>query len=104
MSVDISNLTTLREGVYWIMLNVVICFCFVWLLLVLVILNKLDIKLERFTICKNLGFVAENVLPVLGNACFLPIISIILDVYVCDKAHGDKPYSFSDSFLARDCY
>jgi hypothetical protein len=50
LSVDMSNFTTLREGVFWIILNVIISLCVVWLLLVLMILNRIDIKLERYTI------------------------------------------------------
>jgi hypothetical protein len=44
------------------------------------------------------------VLPVLGNSGFIPIVSIQLDVFICDTAYsenGDPDYT--DSILYRDC-
>ncbi|CAG9335814.1 unnamed protein product [Blepharisma stoltei] len=38
---------------------------------------------------------------ILGNLCFIPFVSVLLDVFVCDESIGD---SFTDSFLAKDCY
>ena len=70
----------------------------------MMIINKIDIRFSNFVICRSLGQIAENILPFLGNAAFLPIISIILDVYVCDEAYGDSPLTFSDTFLSRDCH
>lgn len=43
----------------------------------------------------------EFLLPVLGNLGFLPIISTLLNVFVCDESIGD---GFDESFLAKDCY
>jgi hypothetical protein len=104
ISVDISALVEMEEGVYWILLQCIIGLCGLWFVLVLMILQKIDIRLERFSICRDFTIVAENILPVLGNAMFLPIVSILLDVYICDKAVGDKPYKFTDSYLWRDCH
>jgi hypothetical protein len=90
-SVDMSNLVAIKEGFYWIILEAVLVICFIWALLCLMIVQKIDIRFERVSICKNLGLISDNVLPILGNAGFLPIISILLDVYICDEAVGDKP-------------
>lgn len=39
-------------------------------------------------------------MPILGNACFLPMVSILLSIFDCNKAVGDD---FNDSYLRRDC-
>ncbi|CAG9309840.1 unnamed protein product [Blepharisma stoltei] len=43
---------------------------------------------------------AEFALPFIGNACFLPIISILLSVFQCDQAIGED---LSQSFVRNDC-
>jgi hypothetical protein len=59
------------------------------MVLCLMIIEKIDLRFERISFCKSLGAIAENVLPIIGNACFLPIIYLILDVFICDEAHGE---------------
>jgi hypothetical protein len=41
-----------------------------------------------------------------GNVQFLPLISVLFDVFYCVKAHGADASSlyYSDSFMFRDCY
>jgi hypothetical protein len=41
----------------------------------------------------------------LGDQGFLPIVSILLDVFVCDEAYAsDGSPELTDSFLSRDCH
>jgi hypothetical protein len=44
---------------------------------------------------------AETALPIIGNAAFIPIISILLDVFICTESVGDK---YTDSYMDRDCF
>jgi hypothetical protein len=56
-------------------------------------------------VCRYLGQISEYLLPIIGDVGFLPIISILLDVFVCDQAYtesGDP--EMTDSILARDCH
>jgi hypothetical protein len=48
-SVDISKFTTLQDGGYWIVLNIVLVLCGLWLALVLMVIEKVDLKFERFS-------------------------------------------------------
>jgi hypothetical protein len=92
---------SLQEGVYWAILHVVYCLCFVWFITAIVIVLKLDIRLDNYWFCRNFGYYAEITLPVLSNSAFLPIMSILLDVNVCTESVGDN---YSDSYLDRDCH
>mmetsp|Transcript_6314 Transcript_6314/g.10947 ORF Transcript_6314/g.10947 Transcript_6314/m.10947 type:complete len:259 (-) Transcript_6314:1340-2116(-) len=44
-------------------------------------------------------------MPLLGNVLFLPIISILFDVFVCEEGHAkdEDDLEFGDSFMYRDC-
>jgi hypothetical protein len=39
------------------------------------------------------------VLPLIGNMCFIPIITFLLDIFVCDETTGDD---VDDAVLAKD--
>lgn len=99
--VDLEKLTSMDEGVYWIALNITLCIVGVWVFCGIVIIKKLDLKYENFYLCRNFGYYSENILGVIGNACFLPINSLLLDVFICTESVGDN---YTDSFLDRDCH
>ena len=42
-----------------------------------------------------------NLMPILGNLMFIPIISTLVNVFVCDKSLDD---TFEESILDKDCY
>jgi hypothetical protein len=45
--------------------------------------------------------VSDVLLPILVNAGFLPIVSYILELFICTESTGDDIY---DAFLYKDCY
>ncbi len=49
-SVDLGSLVEMKEGMFWLVLDVIITLCFTWLLLCLVVVKKIDIRFERFSI------------------------------------------------------
>jgi hypothetical protein len=44
-------------------------------------------------------------MPLLGNALFLPITSVLFDIFICEEAHSPikSELDYSDSFMFRDC-
>jgi hypothetical protein len=72
-----------------------------WVLMSIVIIWRIDLKFENSDFCVNFGMAAETALPVIGNAAFIPIISILLDVFLCTESIGDD---YTDSFMNRDCH
>mmetsp|Transcript_20451 Transcript_20451/g.38286 ORF Transcript_20451/g.38286 Transcript_20451/m.38286 type:complete len:1155 (+) Transcript_20451:87-3551(+) len=91
------------EGFYWAILNTVFGLIAAWFAFcVLVWLKYKDYIIERF---KSLANIAEIAMPILGNAMFMPFISILIDVFVCIEAHGPDAddLEYTDSFMFRDC-
>ena len=101
VNVDLERLISLDEGIYWISLNTVISLVAIWVILGIVIIKRLDLRYENVYFCLKLGYYAENGLGIIGNACFIPINSLLLDVFICTESVGDD---YTDSFLDRDCH
>jgi hypothetical protein len=100
-SVDLGNLMSMRNGVFWWVLNIVMGLTIV--MLVLYLFNTFAIK-ERFPesgMMANIKSLSDSVLPIIGNMAFLPIVSILLDVFICTETSGRD---LEDAFLHKDCY
>jgi hypothetical protein len=105
VTVDLSHLLEMKEGVFWIILDIVFAAVGVWIVACFIILTKLDLRYHGWTLCVYLGLISEFILPIIGDQGFLPIVSILLDIFVCDRAYvesGDP--EMTDSFLSRDCH
>ncbi|CAG9332932.1 unnamed protein product [Blepharisma stoltei] len=100
-SLNLDNILKLRNGVFWIIVNVVFGSIGLWVILCLVVLLRLDEKFPTNLIFRYLDILANYLMPILGDLCFIPFISICLDIFLCDQTIGDN---FTDSFLAQDCY
>lgn len=101
LSLDLTSFLMLENGVFWYLtVGVLVCTA-VWLILCAVVLFQLDEKFPNFYGFRFLAFLADYLMPVLGNLCFIPFVSILLSVFVCDQSIGNN---FTDSFLAKDCY
>lgn len=101
VNVDLSKLISMDEGVFWLSLNIVLIIVGVWVFLGIIIIKRLDLKYKNWLFCAKLGYYAENGLGIIGNACFIPINSLLLDVFICTESIGDD---YTDSFLDRDCH
>lgn len=91
------------KGVYWTLLNSILSVIMFWFFSC--ILVRLRFKGIYIRILKPLTDLAEKLLPLLGNMMFLPIISILFDVFVCEEGHGrvESELTYQDSFMYRDC-
>ena len=102
-SVNLETMIRLKGGMFWNILRVTLAGVAAWMGLLMVVFFKLDV---RYKFCfSRLGDLAEKALPILGNMCFLPIISILMSVFQCGQAvqHGTE-LDYSDAFLKQDCY
>jgi hypothetical protein len=91
----------MSEGLYWIVLSIVIATCMMWTFMSVIIIWRLDLKFDDNEFCVTFGMIAETALPIIGNAAFIPIISILLDVFLCTESVGD---AYTDSYMDRDCF
>ena len=102
-SVNLETMIRLKGGMFWNILRVTLAGVAAWMGLLMVVFFKLDV---RYKFCfSRLGDLAEKALPILGNMCFLPIISILMSVFQCGQAvqHGTE-LDYTDAFLKQDCY
>mmetsp|Transcript_16475 Transcript_16475/g.29718 ORF Transcript_16475/g.29718 Transcript_16475/m.29718 type:complete len:1126 (+) Transcript_16475:28-3405(+) len=97
------NSIDLTSGVYWKIMNSLLSVVLVWLLFcVLLWLRYKNFEFRRLKWLTNAG---EKLMPILGNALYMPIIAILFDVYYCEEAQGEEGdnLDYTDSFMYRDC-
>ena len=105
VSAEFGNVVTFSQGVYWLCLDIALGICGLWLFLLLYLFLRFDGKLKDVVCIGNLGWIAWLLLPYLGSVGFIPLVSVLLDVFLCDRAVGADPSSltYSDSILGKDC-
>ena len=85
---------------YWIALFIIYGVCFLWTLMGMIIVLKLDLRFPNSPMWRSFGFYGENLIHIPLNILFIPILSIWLDIFICEEAIGPN---FDDSFIYRDC-
>ncbi|CAG9319136.1 unnamed protein product [Blepharisma stoltei] len=101
ISFDLNDFIEFKNGFFWIIADIVLGSIGLWVILCTVVLLRLHEIYDNIWIFRNLGILSEYLIPILGNLCFIPFISICLEMFQCDQSIGDD---FTDSFLAKDCY
>ncbi|CAG9309903.1 unnamed protein product [Blepharisma stoltei] len=97
--VDFLKMTSGSKSTYWTFLIVVSVLCYTWFFLILLIMANAEKWLIHVPLCQRfMGLVNTMYLPFFGNTMFLPFMTMLLDVFVCDHKAQDK------SFVWRDCY
>lgn len=97
--VDILKITQSDKSGYWAMLIVVCVLCYAWFILILLIMGNAERWLKNVPLCQRfMGIVNTMYLPFFGNTMFLPFMTMLLDVFVCDHRAQQK------AFVWRDCY
>ncbi|CAG9330179.1 unnamed protein product [Blepharisma stoltei] len=99
-SLDFESLIQVRNDVFLIFLDVVFGSIILWVILSVIVLFRLDEIFNRVAIIRHLSSLSDYLMPVLGNLLFIPFMSGLLDVFVCDKSIGDD---FTQSFMYKDC-
>jgi hypothetical protein len=87
-AVDMDEFVNLTDGVFWVVLYFVMALSSIWVGTSIIVILKIDLKYDT-KFCRNFAFFAELILPIIGNPCFLPIVSILLDVFICTEGTGD---------------
>lgn len=100
VSVSTSNLMNFQFEVYWRGVYVVLVVVACWGFLMIIIFFRLDERIN-WSVLKTLSSAGVLAMPLIGDALFLPIISILLFIFDCQKGTGS---SLADSYLAKDCY
>jgi hypothetical protein len=73
-----------------------------WFILIILQWWKIEERCGRFRMIKHIKLLREQVVPLIGNSGFQPILSIFLTVFVCDLVKG-KDSVIEKSVLSIDC-
>jgi hypothetical protein len=98
-SLNLDDLIDNENGVFWYFTYACIAATVIFIVLYLLYILELQIKYPNSDIASNLKSISDYLLPLLGNLAFLPIISIFLDLFVCDETldeDGEEPILSSD--------
>ncbi|CAG9329489.1 unnamed protein product [Blepharisma stoltei] len=101
LSLDINDFISTKNGVFWFFLGFIFGVVFIWAVLSVTVLFRLDERLPTIGLFRLLNKSADFLMPILDNLMFIPIVSLLLDVFICDESIGEN---FTDSFMIKDCY
>jgi hypothetical protein len=99
--VDLSNVIDMRDGTFWIFIDVLLGIAPVYFGLFVVVQLNLKTRFPNSYCIDVASSFAMVLLPIIGNMLFMPFIGILLSVFICYETSGDDK---DDSFLAKDCY
>ena len=100
ISLNLSNIINFSKDVYWMGLYITLIVVLTWFLFAIIIIGRLgeSYNFKLFKVANKLGI---NFIPVVADVLFLPVISICLFIFDCDKSIGND---LTDSYMNKDCY
>ncbi|OMJ71683.1 hypothetical protein SteCoe_30052 [Stentor coeruleus] len=85
---------------FWLCIYTNITFCIFWILICLILSKNLHEHLISFCLFEKIKDFSEIVFQLIVNLSLIPMLTMLLEVYVCKESIGDN---FTDSFVSRDC-
>ena len=100
LAIDLSNYFDFNFEKFWALYMIVlsVAFTFVFLSL-LIFLIRTQMFLKYYFLSK-LQDLSNSVLPIIGHIGFLPMISLLMNVFICEEGIGKD---LEESYLERDC-
>ena len=104
--INFKSIVTVSYGSYWSMITGMLLALWIWVALsIAIILRSKDLPFFK---SENLGFidfVSEYFMPVVGDLGFLPIISVLMNLYVCNLTlTGDLTQSYNEHDCTTFCW
>ena len=97
--IDFIKMANEDKSSYWGLLIAIVVVCYLWFILVVLIMTDFDRCLTRMPFLQmTISLLNSGYLPFFGNTMFLPITAILFDPFVCDHVAQGEP------FVWRDCY
>ena len=99
---NFKHLINFTKNVYWQVMSGTIIFAWIWLITCLLTFFK-DKSVLVYKFWNNTlnNTITEDIIPVIAEIGFIPVLSIIMDLYICDKSIGD---GWTDSYNTQDCF
>ncbi|CAG9333810.1 unnamed protein product [Blepharisma stoltei] len=99
-NIDLKNVVSLKGDTYFAFMDVVFTLVGFWLLMFIILIRTHTGCVEKIWIFKFLSTSAHDIMSILGNLLFLPIMTSLLSVFQCSKSIGDN---LEDSYMDIDC-
>ena len=100
VSMDFAMYFQLTFSMFWHIFYAVLAFTIIWILLCAVVMFRCEVAFQENFICSQIKFLTELVLPFLGHIGFVPILSMMMNIFLCNNAIGT---GLTDSYLDADC-
>ena len=94
---DPMKLLNLPTEIYWVQLTIICIFCYLWFLLVFLIISEKYFHCIQ-SIKRSVELISDIYLPLAGNLLFFPFLAQLVDALVCDHMVLGR------AFVWRDCY
>ena len=97
--VDAMRIAQQNKQGYWSELATICSLCYLWFVLVVLIMMNAETWMKRAPFCQRLLALFNSLyLPFIGNTMFLPFTALLVDAFICD--HNAQGHAF----VWRDCY
>jgi hypothetical protein len=101
VSLNYKEYYSLSQNKFWKFYYFVLSFCISWTVFLCLIILKYVLKVKNNWLLENLKILNEFVLPLTSSITFIPVISMMMNLFLCRESIGDN---FTDLFLDSDCY
>ena len=105
-TLDFTTIVLYQNGIFTAVWLCAVSAVGLWLFSMAFLMFGLDHKLKQIPGTYYIGTISEAFAPLVSDWLFLPILSILIDVFLCDKGvvGSSGPVDFTDTYLAIDCY
>jgi len=100
VSLDVTLYFKLEFENFWKAFYVVLAFGYISIMLSLAVIFRFEVRYEKYFLCRQIKTLTEMFLPVLGHICFLPILSMLMNIFLCRNGISSN---LTDSYLEQDC-
>lgn len=97
---DFNEFFQVKFDQFWGLYYCILIFSIFWVFCCIFVLFKCQIRYSRLILFQQIKFLSTFTFPVLGHIGFLPIISMLMNIFMCHKAIASD---ITSSFLDQDC-
>ncbi|OMJ70013.1 hypothetical protein SteCoe_32123 [Stentor coeruleus] len=100
ISLDFNLYFNLKNEIFWHFFYSVLVLSYIWIFLCIFIMLKIDLRYSSNYIINKISFACDIFLPLFGHLGFIPMVSMLFNIYGCNQGIGDD---LTESFLDSDC-
>jgi hypothetical protein len=94
VGLDFTNYFGFKFDTFWVLIYCLFFYSLIWSIVCI-----FTILFDGFPVKKSI-LLKDSIFPILGQICFMPVFSELMNIYLCGQGIGD---SLTDSFMDYDC-